>query len=284
MGTIPSYDAATEPLADADEFYLEQGSGADRSKRATIAMVSAKVVSDVTPTIAAEVTRAQTAEVRLAERDYKLALYHYILSDAADVNPIGQINGPAANISETVYPPTELALIDNSNIAPLYGWFERYAYHNPSVSVDPIIMTSGDVGMRTLADSLPVGAASAYGTDRKFMLYWSQSLERIVVATDAAHNGTAMSRIGLLLPEGSPIPSPPQADPDELIVRFQRAVLANTLDSFTVSVHRAAGLGNFSVVLPLSDITLFDTGTTVAVRARRAAGGYDWRIDCWEEP
>ena len=42
MGTIPSYDEAAEPLGDTDQFYLEQGSGAARGKRATLQMLENK--------------------------------------------------------------------------------------------------------------------------------------------------------------------------------------------------------------------------------------------------
>ena len=41
MGTIPSYDEATEPLGDANELYLEQGSAVDRGKRLNLGALAA---------------------------------------------------------------------------------------------------------------------------------------------------------------------------------------------------------------------------------------------------
>lgn len=282
MGTIPSYDAATTPLQDSDQFYIEQGVSADRGKRATVLMLNDKIAAGITPLITAEAVRAQAAEQRLSERDYKLALYYFIQSNITDPQPLGQITGPAATITQANTAPVDIALMDNTNIDWLRAWYETSTYRNPSVAIDPIIMTAGAVGMKTLAASLPVGTASAYAADSKFMAYWSQSLDRIVVATSGAYHNNAFGKIGLLLPEGNY--GVPEAQSDELIVRFTRALTANVLDSFTVSVHRPAFIGNSSVVLPLSSITGFDTGSTVAIRARRSAGAYDWKIDIWEEP
>lgn len=43
MATIPTYDPASTPLDPSDQFYLEQGSSADRGKRATVQMIMDKV-------------------------------------------------------------------------------------------------------------------------------------------------------------------------------------------------------------------------------------------------
>ena len=47
MSTIPSYATAALPLSGTDQFYLEQGSDADRGKRATIQNVIDKVQSSM---------------------------------------------------------------------------------------------------------------------------------------------------------------------------------------------------------------------------------------------
>lgn len=41
MGTIPSYDLATTPLQDSDQFYLERGVSADRGKRLNLGALAA---------------------------------------------------------------------------------------------------------------------------------------------------------------------------------------------------------------------------------------------------
>lgn len=198
MSTIPSYDAATTPLQDSDQFYIEQGVSADRGKRATVLMLNDKIAAGITPLITAEAVRAQAAEQRLSERDYKLALYYFIQSNITDPQPLGQITGPAAAITPANTAPVDIALMDNTNIDWLRAWYETSTYRNPSVAIDPIIMTAGAVGMKTLAASLPVGTASAYAADSKFMVYWSQSLDRIVVATSGAYHNNAFGKIGLL--------------------------------------------------------------------------------------
>lgn len=282
MGTIPSYDPATTPLGNTDQIYLEQGSGVNRGKRATVQMLMDKFTPPVVALIGAEASRASASEFRLSGRDCRLSLYHFILSSISDPQPLGQLTGPAATITQASTVPVPIVLGDNSIVEPCSAWYETSQYRNPSVSVDPIIMTSGGFGMKTMAAALSVGTASAYATDSKFMVHWSQSLDRIVVATDGAHHNNAFGRLGLLLPEdvGTDVP---EALPDELLIRISRAFPANVLDSFTLSIHRPMFTGNNSVVLPLSTLSSFNSGSTVAVRARRAAGGYAWKIDAWQE-
>lgn len=281
MPSLPSYPDASIPLGNTDRIYLEQGNTASRSKKATVQMLMDKFTPPVAALVTTETNRALAAERRLESRDFHLSLYHFITSSIADGNPLGSIAGPAASITEANTAPVEVVLGDNSAVEPCFAWYSRYDYHNPSGAIDPIIMTPGGFGMKSMADALPVGTAAAYGTDKKFMMYGSQSVDRVVVATDGAHHNNAMSRVGILLPETAQ--DTPMSLPDELLIRFTRAFTANVLDSFTVSLHRPGAAGNFSVVLPLSDLSSFDTGATVAVRARRAAGGYNWKIDAWQE-
>ena len=47
MSTLPLYDPATTPLSPSDQIYLEQGTGVDRSKRATVQMIMDKMADSL---------------------------------------------------------------------------------------------------------------------------------------------------------------------------------------------------------------------------------------------
>lgn len=65
MSTIPSYPVATTPLDPTDQIILEQGSGVDRTKRASVQMILDKTTLELGGIVA-----AQTTDTSLAVGDF----------------------------------------------------------------------------------------------------------------------------------------------------------------------------------------------------------------------
>lgn len=87
MSTIPAYDPAATPLSGTDQFYLEQGSDADRGKRATIQMVMDKVTASMEPRISGIEGDVSTLESTTAGNT----------SDISKLKTVAQVRSGALN-------------------------------------------------------------------------------------------------------------------------------------------------------------------------------------------
>lgn len=223
-----------------------------------------------------------TEATKRRQESYRLGVMNILTGNA--LPPVGQLVGPSTEFDQTQTGANfDLASNADGTVDPLVGWYELTAYSAASSPSDATVMQVGSIGMKNFSSALAVATPTALDYNRRFMMYWSRSLATLTVYTDIAHGGSAVGLLGLLLPENPPA----IGESDERIVRIKRINPAYTLSAFTLSVHRPAYAGNFSVALPLHTLygTAFTTGgnVTFVVRARRAAGNYNWKVDTWLE-
>jgi hypothetical protein len=233
--------------------------------------------------VAGSVATLTSTVTRRSQERYRLGASYFITSSSG--YPTGTLAAPSSSFTDTTgASPADLNASDDGTVDPLWGWYEDGSlgqYRNPSSPTDPTVLQAAGRGMKVLGSALSAGTPGAFSTDRKFMLYFSRSLDHVAVYTDGGNSGSAIGQLGLMLPESvSPV-----GETDERMVRITRRYPANTLSVFNVSVHRPAYAGNVLVMLPLCSLfSGFAAGsTTVVIRARRSAGAYNWVVDAWEE-
>lgn len=248
----------------------------DTSIQASTVTASGNIVAHglfVGPTITAleaSISSYAPSVAQLKAENYRFSLEYYITGNST--TPLsGQISGPAATVTsaDTI---GKFVFVTENNIDPCVVSYDTILYYLGTP-------TSVPIGQANFASSVPLSDASGLQKG-KFTVVWSRSLESIFVRVDTAVSGTAVGVLSLILPESEAT----QQYAEERIIRIIRSRGTNLLGSFTINIHRPYASGvQKTVSLDAASLVLTGDGV-MAIRARRSAGAYDWKIDVWREP